>query len=216
MRRSLPEEDVLNRLETIFLHDGYRDVTVADLTRALGCSRRRLYEFAPTKDGLFLFVMGRFFEKVRQEGRRRADSEPDHGDRIRGFLSAAIEEARRMSDLCVADFQATLEGKTLYERHLTLRVSDLKGILQAGADAGVFRPVNPHLIAETLLFAVMRAREPSFQQEAGITFADALNDLSLVMREGFRTDGPPSPEREKTLNRTLNLLVRSNVDMPAR
>lgn len=215
MRKSLPDEDLLNRLEDIFLKCGYRKITLADLVSELKCSRRRLYHFAESKEALFLVVMKRFFERLQREGRRRADLEPDHGDKIRALLSAGLEAARRGAPDCGTDLLSSPEGIALLNQHKTVRIKDLAGILEGGTKAGVFRPVCPQLMAEIFVFAIMKAREPEFQAEAGVSFAKALEDLSLVMREGLRTDGPLDAVREKTFSRTLDLMVQSIADTPA-
>ena len=58
-----PQQDrqarLLGEIEAIYLAEGFRGSTVGELAARLRCSRRALYELAPSKEELFLRVLGR-------------------------------------------------------------------------------------------------------------------------------------------------------------
>lgn len=194
MARSIPEAEFLGRLRAIFLAEGYRDVTIGDLAARAGCSRRRFYDYAESKEGLYLFVVGQFFDELSREGERRAAQETQIGDRIRAFLSVGVEMAPALSKRSLEDLLAIPEGKALFDAHQRRRVDGVKAFVEEGIANGEFHDVSTQLVAEVMLFAVMRVREPSFQKQANISFSEALDDLSHFMRHGLSK--VPAPDAQ--------------------
>ncbi len=45
------QRQLLAALENVYLCEGYRSLTVSDLAEKLKCSKRSLYELAPSKQG---------------------------------------------------------------------------------------------------------------------------------------------------------------------
>jgi AcrR family transcriptional regulator len=83
-------EKIIADLEAIFLEEGFRKRTINDLSMRLKCSKRTLYEIAPSKQELALLVMERWLERIRHlreildDGIRRG--------RFRGFHSQLVAE----------------------------------------------------------------------------------------------------------------------------
>ena len=175
----------LDRLEALFLERGLRAVSVAELARELGCSRRRLYEHAPGKEELFLLSAGRFFRAIRIAGDRAARGHEDYDERIRAYLEPGIRGAERLGNAFQEDIAWLPEGRLLYDEHQRLRIGGLRRIIQQGIDEGAFSGVHAHLAAEMMLLAVARIREPAFQQAAGMSFAEGLAELSELLRHGL-------------------------------
>ena len=60
---------VLDQLEQLFLEEGFAGISVRELAANVGCSRRTLYELAPSKDELVLVVLDRFLHRVGRTAR---------------------------------------------------------------------------------------------------------------------------------------------------
>ncbi len=56
--------EVLDGLENLFMENGFVSFTIADLAKEIGCSRRTLYELAPSKDQLVLIVLDRRLHRM--------------------------------------------------------------------------------------------------------------------------------------------------------
>lgn len=179
------DEEFRDRLEMLFLASGFRDLTMGEIAKKMRCSRRRLYQVADAKESLFLLMMGRFFERIRTEGWARANAEPSFELKIGAFLSPGIEGALRLSARAQEDLANFAEGRAVFDDHQEKRISGLERIIQDGIDKGVFRGVHAYLAAELMLLIVRRVRDPGFQARAGMTFSEALAEISLLIRHGL-------------------------------
>jgi AcrR family transcriptional regulator len=175
----------LDKLERIFLAEGYTSLTVGALAKRLRCSRRRLYAIADTKEELFLCIVDRCFRRLREDARRAALAEADLEKRIRVYLEAGVSRADMLRPLFLQDIACTAEGRRLFDSHQRERQTGLRLIVEEGVTAGVFRDVHAHVVAEILFLAFRRVREPDFLRDAGMSFAEALSEVSRILRHGL-------------------------------
>lgn len=194
------DEEFFSRLETYFLKHGYRNITVGDLAAQLQCSRRRLYSYADSKEALFFLVAERFFDNIQVAGRARARVEKNFEVKITAYLQAGVRGASRLSDAFQSDIALTERGRQLYDDHQKKRMDGLRSIIQQGIDCGVFREIHSVVIAEMMLTIVRRIRQPEFQKKAGVTYSEALTEISTVLRFGILN----GPEQPGTNNRQIN------------
>src|SRR5947209_20566514 len=86
--------EILDVLQALFLAEGFRHLTIADLVDRLHCSRRTLYSLAPSKEELVLVVIGRLLNDMGLEARAQAAAHDDPGDAIAAYLQTAITTFR--------------------------------------------------------------------------------------------------------------------------
>lgn len=176
------QERLLDALETLFLDEGFRDVTVAELARRLRCSRRSFYELAPSKDALFLRVFDRYLRRLRDAGQRGAAGLGGEAA-IAVYLAPALEAARKLSTRAMVDVQSHPPARTMWERHTRERMAGLQALIEACARAGDFRSVDAYLVAEVMSASLRRIGEPDFLARAATTYRDAVRELySLLLR----------------------------------
>ena len=84
---------VLDQLERLFLEEGFGGISVRELAASVGCSRRTLYELAPSKDELVLVVLDRFLHRVGRTALDAIDREQPYADRIRSYFRGEIGRA---------------------------------------------------------------------------------------------------------------------------
>lgn len=185
MEKKLDDEALIEELEKIFLREGYRDVTLRELARRLNCSYRRIYAVAPSKEGLFLYVMNNFFARLKIEGWRRASSDRPLVDRIGEYLRVGVEYAHRVSVACSEDIEELEAGRIIFDAHQKERIAGLQEMLNEGIRSGQFRGYHPQLVAEVMLLAAKRLREPSFLAKSGMSFSESLDELSRLLRFGL-------------------------------
>jgi len=183
--RSDRREALLDGLEEIFLKQGFREIGVGELAGRLRCSRRSLYALAPSKQELFLLVLDRFLHRIRRLGREQAFSRTDPGDRIEAFLEPGITETRLASEAFTADVASYAPARRLLDEHQRARMELLREIVEDGHSRGLLRGLHPYLVAEVMLAAVARARDPRFLQEAGLSMSEAFEECSQLLRHGL-------------------------------
>jgi len=181
----LDDDELIEQLEAIFLREGYHDVTLRELARRLNCSYRRIYAIAPSKEGLFLYVMSNFFSRLKMEGWRRASADRPLVDRIGEYLRVGVEYAHRVSVACSEDIEGLEAGRIIFDAHQKERIAGLQEMLNEGIRSGQFHGYHPQLVAEVMVLAAKRLREPSFLAKSGMTFSDALDELSRLVRFGL-------------------------------
>lgn len=179
-------EALLQQLEAIVLAEGFSGLTVAEIAARLRCSRRTLYELAPSKDELVLAVLERFFARVREQGDRNAAACERPEERVFEYLKVAVPAAQRISRTLVCEIDEWEPSRRVWRRHLRLRVEGLRQLVEEGIAAGVFKHVHAYLVAETTFAAISRLREPEFYANANITLAQAFEQYYAMLLDALR------------------------------
>ena len=184
---SLPvprEEQMLEELETIFLRDGFRTVTVERLARELRCSKRTLYALAPSKEELFLRVFDRYLSRLREEGTKGAmAARPEEA--FAPFLTPAIDAARKLSATLIRDMTAYPPANEMWERHTRERMAGLRRLVERCVDDGIFRNANAFLVAEVVAASLRRICEPKFLAASKLSYREALAELYGLLLHGL-------------------------------
>src|SRR4051812_29965251 len=177
--------EILDVLQALFLAEGFRHFTIADLVDRLHCSRRTLYGTPPRKEELVLVVIGRLLNEMGVEARAQAARHDDPGDAIAAYLQTAITTFRDARPAFNEDLESYLPTKHLYDRHLLVAQQVVCELIEKGIAAGVFRPFHAALIAEILESAIDRIRQPDVLARAQISSAQAITELSAFIRAGL-------------------------------
>ncbi len=177
--------DIVEALEKVFLEEGFRDVTVGELAARLKCSKRTLYELAPSKQELFVLVVERWLDRIRHLGWAGALEHDDPQKRIIAYLEPGVSQSRLASRRFLQDLQSFRPAYMLLEAHQRERTSVLRDIVQDGIKRGRFRNLHAPLVAEVFLAAVSRMNEPDFLANAGISFSDAFSELYDLFLKGL-------------------------------
>ncbi len=194
LRGSQRAEELLDALEDMILAEGFARITVGDMAARLRCSRRTLYELAPSKQELVLLVLQRFFERVRSAGRSALDGRDDPGEQIQAYLQAGARAAQKLSPLIVADIDRWAPSRKEWQEHIRLRVEGLRELVQAGIDRGRFRGVHAHLVAETMFASMARIRSPDFYANTNMSMPEAFGELAGLLLHGL-LHRPDVPQR---------------------
>jgi len=169
----------------MFLAEGFRHLTVGDMVDRLHCSRRTLYSLAPSREELVLAVLGRMMNHMGVEARVRAAACDDPGDAIAAYLDAGVRVWRRSSPAFHEDLESYVPTRQLYDRHLQIAWEMLGNLVERGIREGTFRRRNPRLVAEILDAAVDRIRRPDVLARARVSRAEAVAELSGLLRQGL-------------------------------
>ncbi len=195
---SIPDraDQLLDAIEDIFLESGFATLTVGDLAARLRCSRRTIYELAPSKNDLVLMVLRRFFANVRRHAEELLSSDVEPARRLFEYMQVGVGYAVRMSPVLVADVDRWPPAAKIWQEHMRLRVGVLRKLVQQGVDAGVFRGVHAHLVAEIIFASWLRIREPGFYLRETLTIAEAFDELARLLLHGLvHREHNPAPRR---------------------
>ena len=183
-------EEVLEALEKLILAEGFSRLNVSDIAARLSCSKRTLYELAPSKNELVLNVLDGFFRKIRHQAAGATDSKMGPERQVFEYLQVGVVAAERLSAAALADIHRWEPARLIWQEHVRLRVEGLRRIIENGVEAGVFSEVRPAFVAEIVFASINRLREPDFYLSTDLTISEAFHELygmllkSLTHRPG--------------------------------
>lgn len=194
-RKASGAERRLDRLEQIFRREGFRHLSVAEMAAKLKCSKRSLYELAPSKQALIELVIKRRFALIRQAGWDAAAPHETPTDRIWAFLKVGTNALVEMGDRFLGDIEKDPVSSQIFSEHQRRRADGIRAMIEEGVRGGYFEGFHPHLVAEVIMISFRRMRDPTFLQEVGISLADAWDELTRLIQNGLfpRSDDPPRP-----------------------
>ena len=167
---------MLHRIEEIFLRDGFRRVTVAELAATLRCSRRAVYQIADSKEDLFVLVLDRVLGRIEKRGRDAAIAVEGTGNKIAAFIQPGLTELTNATPVFFADIAAHPPAKRLLARHQDTRERELCKLIERGVRSGECRRVHAEVAAQALLAAYRAITSPVFLSNVDISLTDAVGE----------------------------------------
>ncbi|MDY7105979.1 MAG: TetR/AcrR family transcriptional regulator [Actinomycetota bacterium] len=188
-RRLRPRQrEILDQLDTIFVDEGFAGLTIQQLAARLRCSRRTLYELAPSKDELVLFVIDR---RLRRTGHLAAEvlrTVDDPAERLTAYVLTGTSRLRRASIRFredVARFPAAQRVMAAHHRYASAIMAE---IIDEGIARGRFHPLRAAVVAEIVDAAFERLQDPTILRDLGISFEDATEELTVLLARGLAAD----------------------------
>lgn len=185
---SARQREIFDQLQELFLEEGFRHLTIADLVDRLRCSRRTLYSLAPSREELVVIVIDRLLNEMGTDAYARATACDDPGEAIEAYLGSAVTILSRARPVFTEDLESYGPTKHVYDHHLAIALGVLGRLVAEGVERGVFRPFHPPLVAEILDAAVARIRRPEVLVRCDVSAGQAVAELSELIRVGLVTD----------------------------
>ena len=188
-------EVILDAASRLFLAPGPGRVSMDDLARDLGMSKKTIYRHFPDKHGLMTAVLDRQFgaiERTLAAAEAETRDQP-FGEQVRRFLIAAGSELGRIG----AAQLATGRGDAVLRRHVEQRIDEvvyrrLDALFRDGHRRGMLT-APPELLGEITRGAVERLLNSRLPRELDYTAADLLRTtVDTVLFGAFR----PGSEQE--------------------
>ena len=169
------QREVLDAIEAIFVERGFASFTISDLAGQVGCSRRTIYELAPSKDQLVLMVLDRL---LHQKGRRALDAidlDAPIAEQIRSYLAGGVEFgwAHRFSE----DLADDAPARRLVDHHYRFVMTVVQRLLDLGVARGELRPVDTEITAATLTGASLFISEPDMLDRFAMPSPDVVAQI---------------------------------------
>jgi AcrR family transcriptional regulator len=189
--RSERQEDLLEQLEELFARQGFRELTMADLSSRLHCSRRTLYELAGSKEDLVALVVERFLDRNFSRGTAATSGHESSRRRLEAFTMAVTEDAQRVGTAFADDLFRTPRTASLLAAYDQRCARLLEEIIQEGQTRGEFRPTNAKLAAEGIMAAVSRIQDTYVLTDLGLNYAQATHEILDLLLYGLGIDPDP-------------------------
>ncbi len=185
MRTTRTEEEFTAELASLLKREGITSMSVGDIATRLRCSKRRLYEIAPTKEGLLLVVARQQFRDSLTNGYAAVDAQSDPARRLVAYLDAGLRSAEHLSAAFLSDLQQSEVGRAMFDEYQVARSTGARKLLEAGVRCGEFRPLNTEVVSEVLLGAALRLRRAEFLRRADLTIPDAFAQAYELVLKGL-------------------------------
>lgn len=179
------QQEVLDALETAFLEDGFRKPTIGELAARAKCSRRTLYEIAPTKGEMFLVVLDRMMGRLDQGAREFVHSKADPASKLEALLASGVTLFRPAGAEFAADLSNYQPARMLFAKHTDRVRGSIVRIVREGIASGQLLDVDPDIVAEVMLIMTRHVSEPAYLARTGRTYSEAMSLLYDFLRHGF-------------------------------
>ena len=184
-RLSARHRQVLDQLESVFLDDGFASITVAQLAAAVGCSRRTLYQLAPSKDALVLIVLDRFLHRVGRTARHAIDQDAPIAEQLRSYFNGAIE-LQRLTAAFADDLADDPAARRLLDRHFRYVMAVLEEFIERGIANGDFRPVPAGVAAGILAGSGLYFSQPEILADVSLTRDEASHEIADLVLQSLQ------------------------------
>jgi AcrR family transcriptional regulator len=183
-------EELLDELVALFLIEGFRHFTLADLSARLHCSKSTLYALGQTKDQVTVNVVRRFFRAATEAVESAVpagavSTDMGAGQRIAAYLHAIGDALRPASAAFMADLAGHAFAREIYEQNTAIAARRVSELIAEGVAAGEFRPVHASFVADTAAAAMTRIQSGAVLAATGLGDADAYDELAALLLEGI-------------------------------
>ena len=195
------QEQILDVLEELFVTKGFRAWTVDELVAAAQCSRKTLYELAPSKGQLFVLVLDRMWRRLGEQARAAIAQEGTADAQIAGFVRNGFSVFKFPWGAVFEDIESYAPARRLHHDHIDVGIDFLANLIHAGIDHGDFRPVNPRVAAETLAAGMIHLTQQAVLNRIGAPAEQVIGELTEIVLAGLKPPGParrPSRARPGT------------------
>jgi len=157
---STPTDDIMCATYRALCRHGYADLTMQDIADEWAKSKAALHYHYDTKRGLLLAFLDHLFESYTERVADPVEGTPH--ERLHALLAAALDPPRADAtrELRTALFEVKAQAphddafRERLERFDSYLQAEIRGVVGAGAEAGVFADVDPDEIATLLVTLV--------------------------------------------------------------
>lgn len=167
--------EVLDHLERLFRADGFASFTIAEIAKQAGCSRRTLYELAPSKDQLVLIVLDRYLHRMGRTALDAIDTDAPLIHQIRQYIEGGIEF--QMLPQLFDDLADEAPLRRLVDRHYRFVMSVVERLIRVGVDEGEFGDVTPSVVAAVVTGSSLYLTQPEIIEDTGLPIDDLISQM---------------------------------------
>jgi AcrR family transcriptional regulator len=180
----------MQQLLTLFLAEGFRGFTLADIAKRMHCSKTTLYAFGHSKEQLTVNLVVAFFRQATAAVEAATAAQTDPARRLAAYLAAVAEALRPASQAFMSDLAGHPATRVVYERNTRVATHRVRELITEGIDAGTFRAVDGAFVADAAATQMRRIQSGEVLTATGLTDAQAYDQLADLILNGIRQLGP--------------------------
>lgn len=167
--------EVLDQIEQLFVERGFADITIARIAAGVGCSRRTIYEIAPSKERLVLIVIDRSMHRLGRAALAAVDPDAPLLDQLRQYIEGGIDLHRRAG--LFEDLADHAPARRLVDRHFRFVMTVVERLVTLGVERGEFEPVTPAVVAAVVAGSSMYLTQPELVEDVGLEFPQLVSEM---------------------------------------
>lgn len=180
-------DEVLGQLRTLFLAEGFADLTIADLAERLHCSRSTLYLVAASKEQIVVATVRSYFKAAAASIERRLAAEPDTVARLRVYLDGVAEALSPASPAFHRDVAGFPPAREVYRQNTVYAAQRVRALIDEGVVAGTLRRVDGAFVGAAVGEVMTAIQRGSISAATGLDDAAAYRQLADLLVHGLET-----------------------------
>lgn len=184
MQRTARQSELFDQLVTLFLAEGFRDLTIDVLAARLRCSKSTLYALAGTREALVRAVVVHFFRDAAERVEAGLAT-VDPRDRIVAYLNGVAAQLEPASGAFFDDVAAAPAAREVYEQNTRAATRRVGQLVTEGVSSGAFRPVHVAFVADVLSATMVRIQQREVAAATGLGDAEAYTELAVLVIRGL-------------------------------
>lgn len=145
------KEKILDGAEALFMRYGIKSVTMDDIARELGISKKTLYQHVSNKNDLIGQIFGCRMDEEREEMEQIHRDASDAIDELLRIAKSVIRRLRKMSPAALFDLKKyhSAEWKAFETHHQEYIYQLIKRNIERGMAQGIYRAnLHPDIISK--------------------------------------------------------------------
>ena len=183
--RTEGQQRVLDAFEALIIAEGFSHLTVADIAEKLHCSRRTLYDVAPTKDDLVVMAVSQFVDRLLDAMRDVVAAVPDPVQALSALTQLGVDATAAFSPEFERDSMHNARTRSEVGRFDIGLISMIRGLIEDAIRLGEFRQgINATLAAHACVGALAAIQDPAVLADASASYGDAVRQHFEIFTAG--------------------------------
>jgi AcrR family transcriptional regulator len=187
-RRTRRQSELLDRLLSLFLTQGFSRFTLDDLAAELRCSKTTLYALAPSKEQLAVEVVKHYFKNATAEVESAVSKQTRPDRRIAAYLNAVADALRPASRTFLDDVATFAPARSVYERNTRIAADRVRSLIEDGIASKAFRQLDIGFAAEMVAHTMQAIQRGDIARRTGLSDAEAYRELASFVLHSLRHD----------------------------
>jgi len=179
-------QELLDRIEEIFLAEGFLHTRVGTLADRLHCSRSTLYKLAPSKTELYVLILDRWLNKATDQVLEATRDLDTPIQKIETAANLTAELQSQVSPEFWRDARSFGPTAERFSEGQARGIRRIRSYLDEGVESGFFHPANTAFVAYVIWLGVNAARDPDLTRRLGLDQEAATRELGALVLRGMR------------------------------
>lgn len=184
------KDNILSQAKSFFLKFGFRNVTMENLCKEMGISKKTIYQFFETKDFLVEACILDYMEKEANLIQKIRNESKDPLETFYNLSRRALESLKEVSPFVIFDLQKNHPEiwKKFVNHDFEWQYNMLIYNLKMGKQEGYYRPeINPEKVALVFLHQTEGMLRPRIFETSSMELIEAIKIRDEIFLRGICT-----------------------------